>query len=102
MTVTNLDNQQGLQPYRFTIFLAAFLLFAVQLLLGKYLLPSFRGSPSASACPISFSRALGRFCRVGLPGLIRAAAPIGCTRSPILGLCWVSSAIHSWWSPGFH
>ncbi len=46
MPVTNLDNQQGLQPYRFTIFLGAFLLFAVQLLLGKYFLPWFGGTPA--------------------------------------------------------
>ena len=33
-------------PYRFTIFLGAFLLFAVQLVLGKYFLPWFGGTPA--------------------------------------------------------
>ncbi len=35
-----------MQPYWFTIFLGAFLLFAVQLLLGKYFLPWFGGTPA--------------------------------------------------------
>ena len=37
---------EGLGPYWLTIFLGAFLLFAVQLLLGKYFLPWFGGTPA--------------------------------------------------------
>src|ERR1700730_7302815 len=37
---------ESLQPYWFSIFLGAFLLFAVQLLLGKYFLPWFGGTPA--------------------------------------------------------
>jgi hypothetical protein len=36
----------GMQPYWITIFLGAFLLFSVQLLLGKYFLPWFGGTPA--------------------------------------------------------
>ena len=37
---------QGVLPYWFTIFWGAFLLFSVQLLLGKYFLPWFGGTPA--------------------------------------------------------
>src|SRR4029077_5168527 len=36
----------GMQPYWISIFLGAFLLFSVQLLLGKYFLPWFGGTPA--------------------------------------------------------
>ena len=36
----------GMQPYWISIFLGAFLLFAIQLLLGKYFLPWFGGTPA--------------------------------------------------------
>ena len=39
-------SRKGLPPYWFTVFLGAFLLFAVQLVLGKYLLPWFGGTPA--------------------------------------------------------
>jgi hypothetical protein len=46
-THTNLENEQARTlHYRFTIFLGAFLLFSVQLLLGKYFLPWFGGTPA--------------------------------------------------------
>src|SRR6266702_7528243 len=35
-----------MQPYWVSIFLGAFLLFAVQLMLGKYFLPWFGGTPA--------------------------------------------------------
>ena len=38
--------QAAMRPYWVSIFLGAFLLFAVQLLLGKYLLPWFGGTPA--------------------------------------------------------
>jgi hypothetical protein len=46
--VTHAQSQGAmpLQPYWVTIFLGAFLLFAVQLLLGKYFLPWFGGTPA--------------------------------------------------------
>src|SRR5882724_2211009 len=37
---------EGMQPYGLSIFLGAFLLFAVQLMLGKYFLPWFGGTPA--------------------------------------------------------
>jgi len=42
----NSRTEEGMQPYWFSIFLGAFLLFAVQLLLGKYFLPWFGGTPA--------------------------------------------------------
>src|ERR1700688_4797949 len=36
----------SVQPYWVSIFLSAFLLFSVQLLLGKYFLPWFGGTPA--------------------------------------------------------
>src|ERR1019366_6439483 len=46
-THANSDNQQsGMQAYWLSIFLGAFLLFAVQLVLGKYFLPWFGGTPA--------------------------------------------------------
>src|SRR5882757_5919205 len=36
----------GMQGYWVTIFLGAFLLFSIQLLLGKYFLPWFGGTPA--------------------------------------------------------
>jgi hypothetical protein len=41
-----MPQQAAIQPYWISIFLGAFLLFAVQLLLGKYLLPWFGGTPA--------------------------------------------------------
>jgi hypothetical protein len=44
-----------MQAYRFSIFLGAFLLFAVQLVLGKYFLPWFGGSaPLWTTCMFFF------------------------------------------------
>src|SRR5882762_3830673 len=37
---------ETMQPYWVSIFLGAFLLFAVQLLLGRYFLPWFGGTPA--------------------------------------------------------
>lgn len=44
--------------YRLTIFLAAFLLFAVQLLMGKYVLPWFGGTPAVWTTCMLFFQAL--------------------------------------------
>ena len=50
---------EGMQPYWFSIFLGAFLLFAVQLMLGKYLLPWFGGTPAMwSTCMFFFQTLL--------------------------------------------
>lgn len=46
-------------PFALTIFLSAFLLFSVQLMLGKFLLPWFGGSPAAwTTCMLFFQVAL--------------------------------------------
>src|SRR5215467_8187047 len=39
-------SRDGMPPYWLTIFIGAFLLFAVQLVLGKYFLPWFGGTPA--------------------------------------------------------
>jgi hypothetical protein len=45
--------------YRFTVFLSAFLLFSVQLVLGKYLLPWFGGTPAMwTTCMLFFQTLL--------------------------------------------
>ncbi len=47
MRQTSMDKSRaGMPPYWFSIFLGAFLLFAVQLVLGKYFLPWFGGTPA--------------------------------------------------------
>ena len=62
-THTNLENQQAsMLQYRVTIFLGAFLLFAVQLLLGKYFLPWFGGTPAMwTTCMFFFQSLLAGY-----------------------------------------
>jgi hypothetical protein len=45
-TLPSSSSTERVQPYWISIFLGAFLLFAVQLLLGKYFLPWFGGTPA--------------------------------------------------------
>jgi len=48
-----------MQPYWVSIFLGAFLLFSVQLLLGKYFLPWFGGTPAMwTTCMFFFQTVL--------------------------------------------
>src|SRR5687768_14635380 len=44
----------GMRPFAFTIFAGAFLLFAVQPLVGKYILPWFGGGPGVWATCLLF------------------------------------------------
>src|ERR1700747_1818223 len=60
MRQTRPENNQGRTlPYRLSIFLGAFLLFAVQLVLGKYFLPWFGGTPAVwTTCMFFFQTLL--------------------------------------------
>src|ERR1700758_1661022 len=60
MRQTRPENNQGRTlPYRLSIFLGAFLLFAVQLVLGKYFLPWFGGTPAMwTTCMFFFQTVL--------------------------------------------
>jgi hypothetical protein len=73
----------GLQPYWVSIFLGAFLLFAIQLLLGKYFLPWFGGTPAMwTTCMFFFqmlllagyayAHALANWCSLRVQGLLHS------------------------------
>jgi hypothetical protein len=53
------EKKRPMRPYAFTIFLSAFLLFSVQLLLAKYILPWFGGAPAVwTTCMLFFQSLL--------------------------------------------
>ena len=55
MVTVNRQSEQAKTPFGLTIFLSAFLLFWVQLLLGKYILPWFGGTPAVwTTCMLFF------------------------------------------------
>src|SRR3984893_18094152 len=74
---------ERMRPYWFSIFLGAFLLFAVQLLLGKYFLPWFGGTPAMwTTCMFFFqmlllagyayAHALANWCSLRVQGLLHS------------------------------
>ena len=84
--------QHGMQPYWVSIFLGAFLLFSVQLLLGKYFLPWFGGTPAMwTTCMFFFQTLL-------LAGYAYAHALANWFTSPDAGLPAFRSPVHQRWS----